>query len=69
MQVSCCVFESYVLIENSLSQVALLLTVELIRCTLTISLIVILARLLNYENRSLRSSAQLVELQSCANAS
>jgi len=40
-----------------------LLTVELI-CRATSSLIVILARLLNYQSRSLRSSAQLVERQS-----
>jgi len=49
--------------------VPLLLTVGFIRRALTTSLIVILARLLNYESRSLCSPAQLVELQSCANAS
>jgi len=49
--------------------VPLSLTVELMHRALTTSLIVILARLLNYESLSLRSSAQLVELQSRANAS
>jgi len=47
--------------------VLLLLTVELI-CRAHF-ILVILARLLNYQSRSLHSSAQLVELQSCTNAS
>ena len=66
MQVSGCVLESRLFIDDSRSQVPVLLTVELIRRALTTSLIVILTRLLNYESRSLR---MLVELQSRTNAS
>jgi len=56
------VFEFAFIDGNSRSQAPLLLTVDLVRRALTSSLIVILARLLNYENRSLRSSSTLLQI-------
>ena len=55
-------FEFAFIDGNSRSEAPLLLTVDFVLRALTSFLIVILARLLNYENRSLRSSSTLLQI-------